>query len=120
NRFASFLRYGSVSLQQGLQRLLNGERPRDEFEELLQEQLSRARLPLPKVEAPLTAISIVPGQVHPMEEYERRIIELVMGFNGGSVKRTAAQLGIGRATLYRKLERFGLRASSPGRTSTRK
>lgn len=42
------------------------------------------------------------------EEYERRIIENALRVNDWRIKDTLAALGIGRATLYRKIERFGL------------
>ena len=40
----------------------------------------------------------------PLEEVERRYILAVLEANGGNRKNTAEQLGIGEATLYRKLK----------------
>ena len=42
----------------------------------------------------------------PLAEVERRYILAVLEANGGNRKRTAAQLGIGEATLYRKLNAY--------------
>jgi DNA-binding NtrC family response regulator len=49
--------------------------------------------------------------VLPLRELERRAIERAMRVAGGNVARAARMLGIGRATLYRRLAELGL---SPG------
>jgi transcriptional regulator with GAF, ATPase, and Fis domain len=42
-----------------------------------------------------------------MDEIEKKIITETLNFSGGIKSRTAQILGIGRRTLYRKLERYG-------------
>ena len=44
-----------------------------------------------------------------LEELEREAIESAMESNRGNLSDVARQLGIGRSTLYRKLEQYGLR-----------
>ncbi len=48
------------------------------------------------------------GAVRPLEEIEKEYILAALELNGGNQTRTAAQLRIGSATLYRKLKRYGL------------
>ncbi|KYF93443.1 Fis family transcriptional regulator [Sorangium cellulosum] len=55
-----------------------------------------------------------PTELVPMEEVERRYILRVLEVVGGNKSQAAHILGFDRATLYRKLERYGLRA---GRSS---
>ncbi|WP_438016314.1 sigma-54 dependent transcriptional regulator [Sorangium sp. So ce315] len=55
-----------------------------------------------------------PNELVPMEEVERRYILRVLEVVGGNKSQAAQILGFDRATLYRKLERYGMRA---GRTS---
>lgn len=43
-----------------------------------------------------------------MDHWERRLITLALQRAGGSVPEAARLLGIGRATLYRKLEEYGI------------
>jgi transcriptional regulator of acetoin/glycerol metabolism len=52
-----------------------------------------------------------------LEEVERRHIEIVLKAVGWNKARAARKLGIDRATLYRKLSRFGL--DRPARATTR-
>jgi DNA-binding NtrC family response regulator len=52
-----------------------------------------------------------------LEEVERRHIEIVLKAVGWNKARAARKLGIDRATLYRKLSRFGL--DRPARTTPR-
>ncbi len=47
------------------------------------------------------------GPVRPLAEIEKDYILAVLESNGGNQVRTALQLGIGSATLYRKLKRYG-------------
>jgi DNA-binding NtrC family response regulator len=61
------------------------------------------------------------GAVRPLEEIEREYILAVLELNDGNQTRTAEQLQIGSATLYRKLKSYGLtrvrgaaRPGSPG------
>ena len=46
------------------------------------------------------------GGVRPLDEVERAYILGALELNGGNQSRTASQLGIGTATLYRKLRRY--------------
>lgn len=48
------------------------------------------------------------GSVQPLREVEREYILAALELNEGHQRRTAAQLGIGTATLYRKLKSYGL------------
>ncbi|HEX3763385.1 MAG TPA: sigma-54-dependent Fis family transcriptional regulator [Kofleriaceae bacterium] len=69
---------------------------RVELEDLPEE--IRRTLPVP------TAI----GAVRPLEDIEQEYILAALELNGGNQTRTAAQLQIGAATLYRKLKRYGM------------
>jgi transcriptional regulator with PAS, ATPase and Fis domain len=53
------------------------------------------------------------GGVQPLSEIEKEYILAVLELNGGNQTRTAEQLHIGSATLYRKLKKYGL--TGPGR-----
>ena len=46
--------------------------------------------------------------VRPLEDVERDYILQALEVNGGNQTRTAAQLEIGSATLYRKLKRYNI------------
>ena len=59
------------------------------------------------------------GAVRPIEEVEKDAILSALKANGGNQTVTARQLRIGAATLYRKLERYGLIARSKGAPSMR-
>jgi transcriptional regulator of acetoin/glycerol metabolism len=48
----------------------------------------------------------------PLSELERRAIAHALRVTGGNVTRAARALGIGRATMYRKLDRFKISTSS--------
>ena len=48
----------------------------------------------------------VAGSVKPLEEIEKSYILAVLDLNQGNRTHTAAQLGIGSATLYRKLRSY--------------
>jgi two-component system response regulator HydG len=50
-----------------------------------------------------------PGALPPLEEVERRYIVRVLEAVGGHRTRAAQVLGLDRKTLYRKLERYGVR-----------
>ncbi len=59
------------------------------------------------------------GTVQPLSEVEKDYILAVLKLNGGNQTRTAKQLEIGSATLYRKLKKYGLAGrSADGRSST--
>src|SRR5206468_130502 len=49
-----------------------------------------------------------PSELVPLEEVERRYILRVMEAVGGNKTLAAQTLGIGRKTLYRKLEQYGV------------
>jgi DNA-binding NtrC family response regulator len=51
---------------------------------------------------------VVTGAVRPLDEVEKEYILGALQLNHGNQTRTAEQLGIGSATLYRKLKRYGL------------
>jgi two-component system response regulator HydG len=55
--------------------------------------------------------------VRPLDAVEQEYILAVLERNGGNQTRTAEQLHIGSATLYRKLKRYGLitKSRTPGR-----
>ena len=48
------------------------------------------------------------GTVRPLDEVEREYILAALELNGGNQTRTAEQLRIGSATLYRKLKSYGM------------
>ena len=54
------------------------------------------------------------GTVKPLDEVEREHILAALDLNGGNQTRTAEQLQIGSATLYRKLKGYGLIGTKPG------
>lgn len=56
---------------------------------------------------------IASGSVQPLESVEKEYILAALALNEGNQTRTAEQLHIGSATLYRKLKRYGLIESKP-------
>lgn len=54
------------------------------------------------------------GEIVPFEECERRILLHALVTTGWNVKQAAQRLGIGRATLYRKIDRYDLRGRNAG------
>jgi DNA-binding NtrC family response regulator len=48
------------------------------------------------------------GTVRPLDEVEREYILAALELNGGNQTRTAEQLHIGSATLYRKLKGYSI------------
>ena len=50
----------------------------------------------------------VTGPVRPLDEVEKDHILAALELNGGNQTRTAEQLQIGTATLYRKLKSYGM------------
>ncbi len=56
------------------------------------------------------------AQVRPLRELEREAIAEALSSCGGNVLRAAARLGIGRNTLYRKIERYHLAPRPVDRT----
>jgi len=55
------------------------------------------------------------GAVRPLDEIEKEYIIAALDTNGGNQTRTAEQLQIGSATLYRKLKKYGLIAKHSAR-----
>ena len=56
---------------------------------------------------------VVPGgKIQPLRDVEKEYILAVLELNSGNQTRSAKQLGIGSATLYRKLKKYGLTAKS--------
>ena len=51
---------------------------------------------------------VTAGKVRPLDQVEKEYILAALELNGGNQTRTAEQLRIGSATLYRKLKRYGL------------
>ncbi len=67
----------------------------------------RAVAPAPEASSsPLPMMAEEEERILPLEELERRAITHALRVTRGNVTRAARALGIGRATLYRKLERF--------------
>ncbi len=56
------------------------------------------------------------GTVRPLEEVEREYIIAALDLNGGNQTRTAEQLKIGSATLYRRLKAYGMISRGRGGT----
>lgn len=52
---------------------------------------------------------VQPGEIRHFAHYEREILLHALYTTGWNVKETATRLKIGRATLYRKIERYDLR-----------
>ncbi|MDR3672789.1 MAG: sigma-54 dependent transcriptional regulator [Holophaga sp.] len=75
---------------------------RAELEDLPEEV--RQAIPVPLVSSP----------VKRLEAVEKEYILAVLDLNDGNQARTAEQLGIGSATLYRKLKSYGRTRGSPG------
>ncbi len=59
------------------------------------------------------------GDVRPLHEIEREYILAALQRNTGNQTRTAKQLGIGSATLYRKLKAYGSMGKKAARRRTR-
>jgi DNA-binding NtrC family response regulator len=64
-----------------------------------------------------SAVPAVPsvGTALTLEEVERRYILSVLDANGGNRTKTAAELAIGQATLYRNLKEYGVASSESAR-----
>jgi DNA-binding NtrC family response regulator len=54
------------------------------------------------------------GQLRPLEEVERDVVRFALAHYRGRISEVARRLRIGRSTLYRKLETFGLGLPQPG------
>ncbi|MBI4953758.1 MAG: sigma-54-dependent Fis family transcriptional regulator [Myxococcales bacterium] len=62
------------------------------------------------------AAAVTVGKVRLLEEVEKEYILAALAHHAGNQTRTAAELGIGSATLYRKLKRYGVlrKGRTPG------
>jgi len=60
---------------------------------------------------PVAPLAMEGDTIVPLAELERRAIAHALRVTGGNVTRAARALGIGRATMYRKLDRFKLTTS---------
>ena len=73
--------------------------------------------PAPTLEArPSAPEAPAPRTIAPLDEEERRIVLRALEITGWNVVEAARQLGIGRATIYRKLHTWGLTQSPPTET----
>ncbi|MCA9317897.1 MAG: sigma-54-dependent Fis family transcriptional regulator, partial [Planctomycetes bacterium] len=63
----------------------------------------------------LPRVVAIGDHVRPLEDVAKEYILAALAVNGGNQTHTAAQLGIGSATLYRKLKGYGLLAGGPPR-----
>ena len=83
--------------------------------------LSTASMPIATVAATATAVApattrsqetedeVDEQSIRPFEEEEQRLLSRALRATRGNVRRAAQLLGIGRATLYRKIQQFKLR-----------
>ncbi len=62
-------------------------------------------------------VLLEPGSIHRFEDYEQQILKHALETTTWNVKRAAQLLGIGRATLYRKIDRYKLREFQPERNA---
>jgi len=79
---------------------------------VLERQELQARIDQGQTMAPTNAQSpgfVQPGEIRHFAHYEREILLHALYTTGWNVKETATRLKIGRATLYRKIERYDLR-----------
>ncbi len=73
--------------------------------------------PVQAQKAPDGTVLLEPGSIHRFEDYEQQILRHALHTTGWNVKRAAQLLGIGRATLYRKIDRYKLREYQPERNA---
>lgn len=69
------------------------------------------------VRRPSVVVPSLSGAIRPLEEIEKEYILESLERNGGNHTRTAQQLRIGSATLYRKLKSYDMAASKPASDS---
>ena len=74
----------------------------------LQERVEELQSGAPQQNA-LTSFT-APGEIRTFAQYEREILIHALFTTGWNVKETATRLKIGRATLYRKIDRYDLRS----------
>jgi DNA-binding NtrC family response regulator len=63
---------------------------------------------VPFPEAHMVSLLDTRGTVRPLEEVEADVIRFAIAHYHGQMSEVARRLGIGRSTLYRKLDTFGL------------
>ena len=68
-----------------------------------EQNVDRAFRPAHRADASGVIIYDAEGEIRKLEEIERDVIALALMMSKGCITRAAAQLGIGRSTLYRKL-----------------
>lgn len=78
-----------------------------------------APVPVQEPQAPVAdgTVLLEKGSIHRFEDYEQQILRHALLTTGWNVKRAAQLLGIGRATLYRKIDRYKLREFQPERNA---
>ncbi len=64
--------------------------------------------PAPALTMPSLMLIDPRGNVRPLDELERETIRFAIAHYRGQMSEVARRLGIGRSTLYRKLEGLGL------------
>jgi DNA-binding NtrC family response regulator len=67
---------------------------------------------LPEEVVSALPVPVVSGRIRPLEDIERDYILAVVGACGGNKARAAERLGIGTATLFRKLKQYGATGKS--------
>ncbi len=65
--------------------------------------------PVVPAKAAVTADALDESSIRPFEEVEKDVLSRALVTTGGNVRRAAQLLGIGRATLYRKIQQFQLK-----------
>ncbi|KPJ89997.1 MAG: hypothetical protein AMS18_11825 [Gemmatimonas sp. SG8_17] len=103
------------------QRSLPPVRGRNDTQQVMALRSREALLFVNTTQAELRGVQVDPEEVRPVGQ--RRICLLVadsavlavLELNGGTQTRSAEQLRIGSATLYRKLKKYGLIGQSPNR-----
>ena len=68
----------------------------------------RCEKPAAELTMPSLALTDPRGEVRPLDELERETIRFAIAHYRGQMSEVARRLGIGRSTLYRKLEGLGL------------
>ena len=61
------------------------------------------------IEEPGEDAELGEGDIRPLQEEEKRLLSRALKATRGNVRRAAKLLGIGRATLYRKIQIYDLR-----------
>lgn len=72
-----------------------------------------------ELRAAVAVPAVTTGAIRPLSEIEKEYIIAALALNSGNQKRTAEQLEIGSATLYRKLKSYGMIAARRSSAKTR-